>query len=392
MNTQRTLVAAAVSVAVLAAVPVWGKSQNIEEESDSVYRWGRWAVLSPAAGGEETRAIQRDTGNDLRPGEAGENTPDLIAVLRPQPPEDELPLPFEPDVPDEIEDIADGDDDPLLPPDEPPVDPPVDPPIDPPVDPPDDPVITGFCEAGQACGFATLYGHERGEPGPRPTRDGDGGDGNHRNCGVPAELARFDLSRDGSSFEISAEDLQTILSVLMNVHINGPGFLHGNGVEDGDHSKIWAHVDLDALEEILMATGDWAHNKDHGDFVWGIAATLEEMEALAAGDVIALYRGQSEGWGALTKFRLDFGEASWSARIGPGGPYRFRVSGDISGPNLNAVGYSPNINTDASNFAGFVMQGAQNLGAGWEVENVDGQGYVDVVNAGLLRSKSGAGQ
>lgn len=48
------------------------------EESDSVYSWGRWETLAPAAGGvPDVSALQLETGVELRPGDAAVLTPGL---------------------------------------------------------------------------------------------------------------------------------------------------------------------------------------------------------------------------------------------------------------------------------------------------------------------------
>jgi len=81
------------------------------EAQDSVYKWGRWAVLSPAAGGEPyVAALSPDASNNARPGEASEFQPEVestSAVIPPgigpvdpgQPPGNLPPPPPPPSVP-----------------------------------------------------------------------------------------------------------------------------------------------------------------------------------------------------------------------------------------------------------------------------------------------------
>jgi len=69
-----------------------------KDEEDSVYEWGRWAVLSPAAGGEPYRgATAPDASNNVRPDGADEFSPKVSGVTSPVPPvsdpRDRLPPP-----------------------------------------------------------------------------------------------------------------------------------------------------------------------------------------------------------------------------------------------------------------------------------------------------------
>jgi hypothetical protein len=58
-----------IGLALASAHPVMAAQQS---EADSAYKWGRWAVLSPAAGGSEPYAEAATPGADFnaRPGEA----------------------------------------------------------------------------------------------------------------------------------------------------------------------------------------------------------------------------------------------------------------------------------------------------------------------------------
>ena len=71
------------SVIVLGFGLLMGAGQTVcaeQETQDSVYKWGRWAVLSPAAGGGEpyVAALEPDAANNARPGEASEFQPTVI--------------------------------------------------------------------------------------------------------------------------------------------------------------------------------------------------------------------------------------------------------------------------------------------------------------------------
>lgn len=59
-------------------------------EQDSAYRWGRWAVLSPAAGGVEPYVQAATPGADFnaRPGDAPQFQPNVTVDQSPPPVDD----------------------------------------------------------------------------------------------------------------------------------------------------------------------------------------------------------------------------------------------------------------------------------------------------------------
>lgn len=82
-----------VRLAVPGLALVLGAGQQVfaaqQVEEDSVYQWGRWAVLSPAAGGDSYEgSVTPDAANNARPGDASEFQPELASVGVPpvQPP------------------------------------------------------------------------------------------------------------------------------------------------------------------------------------------------------------------------------------------------------------------------------------------------------------------
>ena len=85
----RTLIA----VAVLTSVGGGHSICAAAESQDSVYQWGRWAVLSPAAGGAApyVAALEPDAVYNARPEEAIEFSPQVLGGT-PQP----IPGPPEP--------------------------------------------------------------------------------------------------------------------------------------------------------------------------------------------------------------------------------------------------------------------------------------------------------
>ena len=88
MKTVRNMCHMKFSMRLVALVLVFGASQEVwaaqQKENDSVYRWGRWAVLSPAAGGDSYKSsVTPDAANNARPGDAVEFQPVVASVGSP---------------------------------------------------------------------------------------------------------------------------------------------------------------------------------------------------------------------------------------------------------------------------------------------------------------------
>jgi len=93
MRSQRPIV-------YLAAAAILGICQTglaQAKEEDSAYHWGRWAVLSPAAGGAEPYVAVKTPGAEFnaRPGDASQFQPEILSGNTPPPvtddPRDRLP-------------------------------------------------------------------------------------------------------------------------------------------------------------------------------------------------------------------------------------------------------------------------------------------------------------
>jgi len=83
MKSGIRLVAIGLVLASSAGQQAWAAQQK---EEDSVYRWGRWAVLSPAAGGDSyEESVTPDAANNARPGDAQEFQPEVASVGVPPP-------------------------------------------------------------------------------------------------------------------------------------------------------------------------------------------------------------------------------------------------------------------------------------------------------------------
>jgi len=96
MKSGKRLIALGLLLAFGAGQEAWAAQQK---EDDSVYRWGRWAVLSPAAGGDSYEgALTPDAANNARPGDASEFQPVVASVGTPIPPPIQPPQPPQPPV------------------------------------------------------------------------------------------------------------------------------------------------------------------------------------------------------------------------------------------------------------------------------------------------------
>jgi hypothetical protein len=85
MNTAKRIIVLAAGLMLSTAHSAFAAQQQSEE--DSAYRWGRWAVLSPAAGGAEPYVQVATPGADFnaRPGDASEFDPVIASTETPPP-------------------------------------------------------------------------------------------------------------------------------------------------------------------------------------------------------------------------------------------------------------------------------------------------------------------
>ncbi|MGD2074897.1 MAG: hypothetical protein PVI91_02935 [Gammaproteobacteria bacterium] len=79
----------------LGVVLALGAGQSVCVAEDSVYEWGRWAVLSPAAGGPAPydAALSPDAKYNARPEEANEFSPKVLGGVQPPPSGSPEPVP-----------------------------------------------------------------------------------------------------------------------------------------------------------------------------------------------------------------------------------------------------------------------------------------------------------
>ncbi len=365
MNTTKKLVVAGIALAL-----GMGTTANAaqKKEEDSAYKWGRWAVLSPAAGGEPyVSHLTPDAVNNARPGEADEFQPNVLE-----------------------EDVT------------------------PPV------AIDGFCEAGSSCGYATYSnlsdeedgrvtfasvpeGFDLSEENPNgpvlarfnlETSPIDYGEGDFAAAAVVGEedsdqIARFEV------FDTGNENFPDIESVEME---GGEVYFSGversrttNMSEDGSTgssslitkvSSIEKMYDFDATE-----AGSWSDQTETqtritksdsggiptvqfdffssgGFFVFGKTATIEQMETFAAGNVTAVYQGAVIDYGSAVTMEFDLGEKTvhgvFASENGFNG---FHADGRVDGINFAGSNgdkkFTGSFFNAAENVSGAVNNGSQ---------------------------------
>jgi len=108
MKSWKRPVALGLVLAFGAGQQAWAAQQ---QEDDSVYRWGRWAVLSPAAGGDSYKGqVTPDATNNARPSDASAFQPVVagVGVAPVEPPVALLPPTVQPNPPGASPPIGDG--------------------------------------------------------------------------------------------------------------------------------------------------------------------------------------------------------------------------------------------------------------------------------------------
>ncbi|VAW72818.1 hypothetical protein MNBD_GAMMA15-1821 [hydrothermal vent metagenome] len=349
-----------------------------QREEDSAYQWGRWAVLSPAAGGSEPYAagVSPVSLNSPRPETAPEYEPKIL-----------------------------GEDTPA--------------------------VVESFCTAGADCGYATYYKN----PGEEGQVEGDrieieaaieGYDQTDENPGGPV-LARFNLEKspgeyscdgycddeqllreptanfdggegnfDGgeggpqsASFEVfgtNDENFPDIASVEMDE--GGDGEFYGrersivrDRTDNGD-PRTQRNTQTSTLEEAHdnsehVDSGSWYDdsetqtnvntgqpaptifdfNNANGEYVFGRVATLDQLQAFAAGNVVAIYNGVVLDYQSAVSMQIHFGHnevhASFASENGFDG---FEITGALDGVN-----FSGEHGDDGHRFAGSIFSAGENV-------------------------------
>jgi len=297
-----------------------------QKEEDSVYQWGRWAVLSPAAGGESYQAaLTPDAANNARPSDADEFQPKAEGTGTP------------------------------------------------PVQPP---VVVESCTAGTNCGFAT-YTRQEGsgssngpvlatfdlsnrqvtDPGSGDTGAGSGvtvtnfsvtdsGNAAFPDVGSVDIVGTFvdgepDISgtQGASTFDAGQGAIvsDTGVSTLSHSNQDTAQVYDFNGVDAG----YWSQLAKQQLEFIL---GDKAgtiestvSNDSDGYFVHGQVATVEQMQAFSAGRVSATYNGFVLDFDSPAQLNFNFDNNTFNGNFGTANGFNgFAIDGAVNGVNFSA--------------------------------------------------------
>lgn len=340
MELKKSLIAVGISSVLMAGTWATATAKTAVEE-DSVYRWGRWAVLAPAAGAEEVIAFAPAGTNDLGRCESAANCPSFNG--------------------------------------------PTDTPEEPPVEPP---VAVSPCEAGLPCGFARVDHPYDPSQASKPESSDI----------VPFELM-LDDGAQTVAFVVDPGSVSEIQSATVPASIQTsavPGAVNTlRGSPVVLRGQIQARNPQAALVQGLWRntnSGDSANIiVNGGEFVWGVTASADEMQSLISslgGDMTAVYQGitmgTTNGNEGAVRLDINFGNATWSGQFDA--DISFAASGDVvnSGFVSNANGFSGNI-VSGEVKGGFVNAGNNAIG-GYEVVDTNSIQAADVFNTTLQGS------
>jgi hypothetical protein len=348
MDVSKLLIAMGVSVALGAGTLGAAVAQTGDKE-DSVHSWGRWAVLSPAAGGEEYVAFAPKGTDDLKRCEAAANCPS------PKPPK------------------------------------------------PEPPVAEGPCAAGAPCGFTYIDTLVRGEGQGEESHvgkfeltlsEGENENGKGKEGGFePSALAESQgVNSLTVAFRVNPGEADEIQSDVL------PALATDTGFRSDDRTSLsLVNGRVTAVsddEEPAIIEGFWRQNvedgsyQQNGEYIVGVAATAEEMSQLLdqlgdgiRGDVIGFCEGPT-GRGGNVALSMNFDRATWEGDFA-GQAVDFGASGAIVGSGFvsDPGGFSDNIATGLVE-GGFVNAGQNAIGA-FEVTDLEGLHDADIFNAEL---------
>lgn len=350
------------NLVALGVVVALGAGQQVvagqKKEQDSVYQWGRWAVLSPAAGGPPpyVAALEPDAVNNARPEEAEEFSPKVLGLVEPEPPI-----------------------------------------------PPEPPVVVESCTAGAQCSFAT-YSRQEGDgptngpvlasfdtttrevpPVDDPTQDPgtftafsvtDSGDSvvfpDVSSAEMKGEFQDGDLSGDEriSTVFLPADEVggPYVEVVVQTSELNHSNPDTGDVISsDGVTAGYWQDEANRIVRDITGVLPDentplYASN---GYFVFGQTPTVEQMESFAAGRVNATYSGSLIDYGSAVTLNFDFGRNSWNGSFASENGFNgFTIAnGGVNGVNFSAAEAGNVVNgsffNEGFNAAGSASNGSQ---------------------------------
>lgn len=324
----------------------------IEQDDDSVDSWGRWMVLSPAAGPEDFVAFAPEEPPDVGRCEASQNCPGVAFNETPTEP----PPPTEP------------------------------------------PTSLGPCFSGQGCGFARSD-YRSNNPGSNALQPAAVGGTIAGNAGPGSDVGYFELElvsgesggSETAAYRANVGDPDEIASGPVDAQINASNF---RTTDRGSPYRVLGNITRDADGTPVMVEGFWRqvdpNSAQSGEYVWGLAASETEMAGLMdqlqaeGGTLVGRYEGAT-GRGTGVELDIDFGAGTWSGDFAGGVP--FTAGGTVGGTSFvsDPEQFSGNIDTGVVE-GGFVNAGSNAIG-GYDVTDLEGLREADVFNT--LRQPGG---
>ena len=352
MLVVKSLIAASVSAVLLAGVPASVVAKTATEE-DSVRSWGRWAVLAPAAGREESLLVPAGTGNLDRCASAT-NCPGPVAQKDPEP------------------------------------ETPVDPPIDPPIDPPEQPKA-----GGEPKGYARIDYREAGSAQTFPRYFGDivlnnDGDGHHPvldedDAGQTLAFRVAGQTGPGEGgFNVGTEPLQvSVTPDRFRSPRGAPFFIDGRYLRDVEGNLV-------LVEGTWWQTGENGDFRRSGEYVWGITASEDQLSSLMGqlgGELKGVYRGATATGGTIG-LEMNFTQATWTGDV-QGRVLDFQAGGTMDGAFFESDPTQFSSNIRGGRLEGALVNGGQDAIGGFQVKTHGDNPLqeADVFRAGLVNGQ-----
>lgn len=296
---------------------------------DSVYCWGPWARLAPAAGpAEQAVAVSFPVEIECR-FEVAEQCAALLQEASPPP-----PLP------------------------------------------------EGSCPPGTPCGFATVVEGVTSSDEADATR--------FARIVVAADGSAFVIDPDGAEEIASVEGMGTVVTPRLEDDYEN---LRATGRVGDEQSRLVARIVRDEDGNLLLAADVWTHgNRESGVsrsgyFAWGTATSQAGLDALAAGSATLNFAGpMSVDNATVAALTVDFGgNPAWTGTwTNP--EWSFGAGGSVTGADLisEAGQFTPNVTGEGNFVQGALLGEAGSRGLAHIIDvNLEGQGRIKDV--GLLK-------
>ncbi len=297
----------------------------------SIYCWGPWSVLAPAAGGGPAPNSLTDP-IELDPR-------DLFAVNS----------------------AAEG-------------------PTEPPVEPPEPPALPlGGCAAGSSCGYATIIADSGSIASPDDTAMArfelsNDGTGFVVNAGEVSELQSTTLTPIYSDRSDGAEDMRSL-------GIDNP-------IDPAQVSQVLARV-LRQNGTIELAADAWANTNlpddpNSGFFAWGTAISQADIDALQAAETTLTFSGRmSVDNSTVSTISTTLGNNTWSGQW-DNPNYTFNAGGRMDGASFGSDPSQFSNNVQAGYVEGALVGPASGRAVTHAVDvNLDGLGRIRDVGLAL---------